>query len=338
MTPSQAAVDRAEATVRTDTGLIWDSHDGRPVANPVGTAVLPLAYDDADDRGNEPCTAIDMPARRTDGAAYAHDGTLEGMLCAVRAAIRNHDAHADVVARDELQPRLGQEVIPVDTCMPHALQMRRLVEYALGTQAFHCIRTAAASQGPDTGTRIHRFLAYAIPASGRTGCSRCARKGECTNACERPRSCPLLDDVSVPAVFGLIELYRTVMNERHLMLQFMRFEHREGDVWFARCNPKASVVPLLMDWFAARFNDQRFVIYDENHGISGVYDGSGWFLVGGDAPTPPPESADEQMMRAAWKRFYTSLSVEARYHPELRRNFMPMRLWRNLPEMSPAGK
>jgi probable DNA metabolism protein len=125
------------------------------------------------------------------------------------------------------------------------------------------------------------------------------------------------------------------MNERHHMIQFIRFEHRAGDVWFSRCNPNASVIPLIMDFFSARFNDQRFVIYDENHRLSGVYDGRRWYLVSGDAITPPPRSEDEQTMQRAWQVFYRSLTVDPRYHPELRRSFMPMRFWDNITEVKP---
>ena len=123
------------------------------------------------------------------------------------------------------------------------------------------------------------------------------------------------------------------MNERHLMMQFLRFEHFENGIWFAKCNPKANVVPLLMDWFADRFNAERFVIYDEVHQVAGIYDGSGWYLAQTDEVHLPRYAADEAAMQAAWKGFYDAMSISARYHPELRRHFMPKRLWRNIPEL-----
>lgn len=62
----------------------------------------------------------------------------------------------------------------------------------------------------------------------------------------------------------------------------MRFQHLAGegaDVWFARVNPKASVVPLIMDHFVERLGVQPFIIYDEVHHLAGVYDGGDWQLV-----------------------------------------------------------
>ena len=278
--------------------------------------------------------SISRARKRTRGATYAYDGSLEGMFTAIHAAFCAGDAAADILEADILQPRIGQEVVDVTTTMDDALKVRRLIEHALGAHAFHSIRTAASTEEPSRGTVVYRFLRYAISRPGIESCTGCPDKSTCTRACTMAGKCTALDELARPEVSDLVALYRSAINERHLMLQFMRFEHCEGDVWFARCNPKANVVPLLMDWFIPRFNDQKFVIYDENHGMSGVYDGARWYLVKGDDVTPPPHMEDERMMREAWRRFYRSLSVEDRYNPELRRHFMPMRLWRNLPELA----
>ena len=117
------------------------------------------------------------------------------------------------------------------------------------------------------------------------------------------------------------------------MMQFLRFEHFENGIWFAQCNPKANVVPLLMGWFAGRFNTERFVIYDEGHQIAGIYDGANWYIAQTDEVHLPEHASDEAAMQAAWKGFYDAMSISARYHPELRRQFMPKRLWRNIVEV-----
>lgn len=38
-------------------------------------------------------------------------------------------------------------------------------------------------------------------------------------------------------------------------------------------------------------------------------------------------------MADAWCRFYRALSVNCRYNPELRRQLMPKRLWKNITEV-----
>ena len=145
----------------------------------------------------------------------------------------------------------------------------------------------------------------------------------------------MLEDLANPIVADLVNLEKHAVNEAERMRQFVRFNHLENGVWFARCNPNASVVPLVMGYFAARLNDQPFIIWDERHLIGGIYDGRSWSLVSGDAVDVAPATADDALMEEAWKRFYDALSVDDRYNPELRRSFMPVRLWRNLPEMQP---
>ena len=157
---------------------------------------------------------------------------------------------------------------------------------------------------------------------------------------ERPaqsRSTPVLDDIANPVVAEVAHLARRAVNECERMRQFIRFSRLEGGVWFARCNPNASVVPLIMGHFAARLNVQPFIIFDEKHLVAGVYDGCRWQLVHGAELDLPAVDARDAQMQEAWKRFYDALAVDARYNPELRRHFMPMRLWGNLCELTPRG-
>ena len=143
----------------------------------------------------------------------------------------------------------------------------------------------------------------------------------------------LIRNMAHPIAGPVARLNRSVMNERHLMMQFLRFEHFENGIWFAKCNPKANVVPLLMGWFAGRFNTERFVIYDEVHQVAGIYDGANWYIAQTDEVHLPQHSDEEAAMQAAWKGFYDAMTISARYHPERRRQFIPKRLWRNIMEL-----
>ena len=177
---------------------------------------------------------------------------------------------------------------------------------------------AAASDRPQAGLVVYRFIRYIMDPRS-----------------QRNRKRNVLDDLANPVVADLVALERGVLNEEERMRQFIRFSHLENGVWFARCNPNANVVPLVMRSFAERFNTQPFIIYDENHHLAGVHDGNGWHLVADDVVNIPSRTAEDAHIEALWKRFYDSLAIETRYNPELRRHFMPVRLWRNLPETHP---
>lgn len=66
---------------------------------------------------------------------------------------------------------------------------------------------------------------------------------------------------------------------------------------------------------------------------AGVYEGRDWYLVQTENVDLPDRASEERLMQQAWKRFYDTVAVEARYNPELRRQFMPKRFWKNITEM-----
>lgn len=251
--------------------------------------------------------------------AYLHDGTLEGLLTAIFDTYANHEAPSDVAAEGTVQLRIGQEVHLIQTDFKKAERVVKGLERVGGKELFEVVKIASLSDDPGTGAKMLRFIRYCMAAKKRF-----------------PQR-----DILHPDVEPVMSLYRQVRNEEEYMRQFLRFSHLENGLWFARCDAKASVVPLLMTWFSARFNTQPFIIWDEKHRLAGAYDGSGWQLVRTDtmpedwrpAAGPEDQAPEEQLMQAAWKGFYDAIAIDPRYNPELRRQNMPVRFWKNLPEM-----
>lgn len=246
--------------------------------------------------------------------AYIYDGTTEGLLSSIFLAYANHENPQDIVREGTLQPRLGQSLVYVEANPQHAERVRKGILRKSDQNTWNIILDASLSDEPQAGTAIYQLVHLIMERDA-------ARNQQIDNQ--------LADPIAGP----VIKLHKSVRNERHYMQQFLRFEHFEGDLWFARCNPKANVVPLLMDWFSARFNTQRFAIYDETHNIAGIYNGDSWYLVETADVHLPLHAPDEQEMQDAWKCFYDALSIPARYHPELRRQFMPKRFWKNILEV-----
>ena len=249
--------------------------------------------------------------------AYLYDGSLEGLLSAVFLAYERHETPEDIVRESAYEPRLGQDALIVETDCERAQRVRRGVERVAGRASFTVITRASTCDDYDMGVIVFRFIRLVM-----------ARKGQGSGG-------PVLEERANPVVADIVRLSTRVVNECERMRQFVRFSHLENGIWYARCNPSASVVPLIMGYFAARLNDQAFIIYDENHHLAGVYDGLAWHLVSGDAVFAPACTEHDSEMQEAWKRFYDTLSVDARYNPELRRHFLPVRLWQNLTEVQP---
>ena len=250
--------------------------------------------------------------------SYLYDGTQEGLLSAVFESYERHEIPNGIFAEFEYQPRLDESSYFVETSMERSCRVGACVERIAGKKALIAVLRAAASESPERGMVVYEFVRYAIE-SNRTECSRSK----------------ILDDLTNPALSNLSRISRRVANEEEKMRQFVRFRHLESGIWFAECNPNASVVPFVMPHFAARFNVQPFIIYDARHKIAGVYDGHDWCIVRDSIVDVPKRAEGDEYAEALWQRFYDSVTIEARYNPELRRSFMPMRLWRDLPEMLP---
>lgn len=246
--------------------------------------------------------------------AYIYDGSTEGLLSAVFLAYANHENPQDIIREGALQLRLDQSVVYVKTNAQHAERVRKGVIRKSNQKAWEIILSASLSDEPQAGTAIYRLIRLIM---------------------SRPveQNAYIRNELADPVVGPVLKLHHAVRNERHFMQELLRFEHFDNDLWFAKCNPNANVVPLLMDWFSARFNTQQFVIYDEVHNIAGIYDGESWVLAETSELSLPAHSSDETVMQSAWKRFYDAVSIPARYHPELRRQHMPKRFWKNILEV-----
>lgn len=242
--------------------------------------------------------------------AYTYDGSLEGLLSSIFLAYERKEQPADIVASDQFCQRLGQHVVEVPTNAKHALRVSQGIIKRCGQQAFEAVKGVSLSDDPAKGAACLLFVRYAMQ-----------------------RGPQALHDVTHASVQEFARLNRAVYNERHRWMQFMRFSQVEGGVYVARCNPNASVVPLLMDWFSQRFNTQPFIIYDEVHGLAGVSFEGQWNLVKTDSFDMPPATEADAQYQQAWKTFYDTVAVEARYNPELRRQFMPRRFWKNIVEV-----
>lgn len=165
--------------------------------------------------------------------AYVHDGSLEGLLTAVFLAFERKEYPSDVSASCRFMPRLGQRIVEVETNMERAWRVRAGIIRVCGMETYQCVVAASLSDEPDAGSSILSFVRYAMKRGPR------ARFDKAASDVER-----------------FAEIVRSVRNERHYWVQFMRFSKTCDGVYVAVCNPKASVVPLLMGWFSARFNTQ----------------------------------------------------------------------------------
>ncbi len=278
---------------------------------------------------------------------YLYDGTTEGLLTAVFTAFERKERPTRICRIEDHIPCLCESISIIKTDVPKANRVRDMLMMRCGNEAYRFVLKASLSFDEGAAFAVFEYIAYLVERMRTSPCSQCKDFKHCADKKRSPSSrcftfkrMASINDISDPAVNSVFAIARSVDNECEKIRQFARFEHlRNGrdDVWFARINPKHAIVPLIMGHFVERFNVQPFIIYDENHGIAGVYEGKGWFLVrAGEEDISENgfiESGEEECMQEAWRMFYRSLSIDSRYNPELRRAFMPKRFWKSLTEM-----
>jgi probable DNA metabolism protein len=143
-----------------------------------------------------------------------------------------------------------------------------------------------------------------------------------------------------------IDSSQAVSRETHRMMQLLRFNAAAGGVYVARCAPEYYVLPALAEHFTVRFGETPWAIIDEKRSIALTrLDGgepllealSGPLLeklfpageIRGGAAGETPDDGWEDL----WKRYYRSINIENRKNPDCRRQNMPKRYWKYLPEV-----
>ena len=75
------------------------------------------------------------------------------------------------------------------------------------------------------------------------------------------------------------------------------------------------------------------MIYDAVHKQAVISINRNYHIVNVEDIQLPPVSEDEKQMQRLWKNFYDTIAIKERFNPKCRMNFMPKRVWANLPEM-----
>ncbi|MDR1016040.1 MAG: TIGR03915 family putative DNA repair protein [Coriobacteriales bacterium] len=288
------------------------------------------------------------------GLTYLYDGSPEGFLSAVFVAFAEQRRDAELAVQTSLQRRLGQVYQPVLTDPTKAARVQRGVRAKLGAKDMDWLRRVFCSDAPDKDTTALHYLDYAfshcpvgthrpifatnqlqsvIPAPG---CAQRTLPQPGQDGWRDPHKPGL--DIAAPVVARYLSLLRQVNNEVEKARQFIRFSELEGGLYYARFEPKANVVPLVLPYFVARLNIQAFIIYDPRHDLAGLYDRHHWYLTPAkQAIGLPAQTLGEKQCAKLWRTFFKSVTIKQRLNPRCQANFMPLRFWKDLTELQPEA-
>lgn len=238
--------------------------------------------------------------------AYCYDGSFAGFLCCVFESYARHEIPSEVCPPEEGQLNLfGTREIVTD--------LRRAQRVAagldqLGPQVKDRITTGFLCTDPGKDLTLLRFA------------RRCFAQG--------PRAVQMLGDPDVAAAFSI---ERAVNNEAGKLIEFIRFEERDGMLG-AVIHPKHQVLPLLRGHFCSRLPDEEFLIFDAVHGTALVRRSGQVQYLAMEHYTPCRDEAELNWQRM-WKRFFKALTIEQRRNEKAQMNHVQKRFWKDMVEM-----
>ncbi len=249
-------------------------------------------------------------SRLTGGIVLQYDDSFEGLLTAIFESYRRKPMPVSVVGAQH-QRLLGVEYETITTDDSKAERVIAGIEKTIGGDVYERIWTGFLSCQPDKGDIIYQYIRLGM------------HLGHAVHQ--------HLTDERVMAMDKLASL---VGKESSQLIEFVRFSRMEGGVYYAKIQPDNEVIPLMMPFFVDRFQTHPFIIHDTDRQSAGVSTPQGWFLTSTADMELPSLADDEWDYRRLWKRFYDTIAIKERINPQLRRQHMPKRFWRNITEMT----
>lgn len=240
---------------------------------------------------------------------YLYDGSFNGLLCCVFESYDRREMPAEILTPDMPQAIL----LPVKEIMTDLQKANRVlvsIPKKMGPAALNFVRHAFLTCLPQKELHILRFMHLGY--------------------CHGPSVMAMLANDTVHILFKAV---KHLKKESHLLKGFLRFSVFHN-VLVGEIEPKNYVLPLLRQHFCQRYPEERFLIFDQTHGMALAYQPyQSAIMAVGDLVLPEPDK-EEQSFRELWRLFYETIEVKGRHNPRCRMSHMPKRYWKHMTEFN----
>ncbi len=176
----------------------------------------------------------------TSDVIYLYDGSFEGLLCCVHESVYTHELPVDIQPEEAAQPTLfRQKYIAADE--EKAARVYDSIPRKISPDAAALVQCVFLSCMPGKELAILRFLLLGY------------RRGRQT-----------MYLLSHTAVQPMLAARQNLLNEAHLLKEFLRFSDYDGAL-AATITPKNYVLPFLKEHFCSRLMNETFLIFDRTH-------------------------------------------------------------------------
>ena len=260
---------------------------------------------------------------------YVFDGTMDGLLTAVFDTFLLKEQPEQLLAEGDALPLFCDRVYQVSTDEEKARRVWAGMEKRLSHEAMKLISVSWLSEQRELNTPLFQYIckvfrqAAATPDQG-WGIER---------------------NFADPDVLAVTNIARRVLHEQLRMKQFIRFQKAKDGTYLAVVAPDHNVLPIIIDHFQDRFNDQPWLIYDAKRHYGYYYDGhaapiritfenelSVPFDLGNGKLNDDILSSDDQLLQDLWRTYFKAICIKERLNPRKQVQDMPRRYWKYMTE------
>ena len=256
---------------------------------------------------------------------YVFDHTLDGLLTAVFDSFFLHQQPEFLLAEGEQLPLFADEPHRVVTDSEKAERVWKGLEKHLSKDGLRMITVSWLSEERALNQPLFNFICKVF-------------RREPFDSYER--------NASDPDVLEVRNTCRRVLHEQLRMKQFIRFQKAKDGTYLAVVSPDHNVLPLIIDHFQDRFNDQPWLIYDAKRHYGYYYDGAAApihitfedetavpFNLSNGKLDAEVLSENDQIFQQLWRTYFKAICIKERMNPRKQLSDMPRRYWKYMTEL-----
>ena len=257
---------------------------------------------------------------------YTFDGTLDGLLTAVFEVFALHEQPEQLLTEGEPLPLFCERTYQVHTDEEKARRVWAGLEKRLSKEAMRLISVSWLSELTELNQPLFMYICKVF------------RQPANSQSIER--------NFADPDVLAVTNIARRVLHEQLRMKQFIRFQKAKDGTYLAVVAPDHNVLPLIIDHFQDRFNDQPWLIYDARRHYGYNYDGKSVIRITFENEAAVPFSlengklnddvlsSDDHLLQDLWRTYFKAICIKERLNPRKQLNDMPLRYWKYMTEKS----
>ena len=253
---------------------------------------------------------------------YVFDNTLDGLLTAVFDSFLLKQQPEYLLAEGEQLPLFVDQQYRVVTDSEKAKRVWKGLEKHLSKDGLHMITISWLSEERALNQPLFNFICKVFQLK--------------VKDFER--------NASDPDVLEVRNTCRRVLHEQLRMKQFIRFQKAKDGTYLAVVSPDHNVLPIIIDHFQDRFNDQPWLIYDAKRHYGCYYDGKAVIHVTFEDEASVPFdlsngkmdeevlSENDKIFQELWRTYFKAICIKERMNPKKQLSDMPRRYWNYMTE------